>query len=137
MSYQVHEVRGDFPEGVEGEQRMKVKIEITHEGQTFMGEVELVLSASSDESRSNAESDKPAKPEPIRKPSPAVEFLYRKDFFKESQTLRETWEELRNEGFNFSRPAVLMALQAADYLTMSGKRGSYRFVQKFPPTFNS
>ena len=115
---------------------MNVKIEITHEGQTFAGEVELTVSASEEKKHSQAESNRTAKNEPIRKPSAAVEFLYRKNFFRDPQTLRETWDKLGKEGFNFSRPAVLMALQAAEYLTMTGKRGSYRFVQKFPPTFN-
>jgi hypothetical protein len=115
---------------------MNVRIEITHEGQTFAGEVELVASASGEKKGSYGKSNKPTKAEPIKKPSTAVEFLYRKDFFRDPQTLRETWDRLGNEGFNFSRPAVLMALQAAEYLTMTGKRGSYRFVQKFPPTFN-
>src|ERR1051326_1353436 len=110
---------------------MNVRIEITHEGQTFAGQVELVASASGEKNGSHGKSIKPAKPEPIRKPSTAVEFLYREDFFRDPQTLPETWDQLRNKGFNFSRPAVLMALQAAEYLTMTGKRGSYRFVQKF------
>ncbi len=116
---------------------MNVKIEITHGGQTFAGEIELTVLASGEKKRSQAKSNRTAKNELIRKPSGAVEFLYRKNFFRAPQTLPETWEQLCNDGFNFSRPAVLMALQAAEYLTMTGKRGSYRFAQKFPPTFNS
>jgi len=113
---------------------MNVRIEITHEGETFFGEVELVGRKGAQKRFADAPTKGTTKPALVKKPSTAVEFLYRKAFFFDPHTLAETWAELQKQGFNFSRPAILMALQAADYLTMTGKRGSYRFVQKFPPT---
>jgi hypothetical protein len=113
---------------------MNVKIEIIHEGQTFSGEIELLPLLAGEARHLKVESSGRVIPQSIKKPSAALQFLYRKNFFRDPQTLPEVWNELRKEGFNFGRPAVLMALQAADYLTMNGKRGSYRFVQKFPPT---
>ena len=112
---------------------MKVKISIIHEGKAYSGEVEL-FSAGPEKVAS-----KPSKTEAFSakgiatKPSAVVEMLYRKHFFKEPRKLPDVWNELRKEGYNFSRPSILMALKAASYLTMTGKRGSYRFVQKFPP----
>jgi len=112
---------------------MRVRIEITHEGQSYSGEMDLHSSAVVRKMSSSPTRFEHSSTHAVRKPSAAIEFLYRKNFFKESHGLAEVWEELRKEGYNFSRPAILMALKAASYLTMTGKRGSYRFVQKFPP----
>lgn len=112
---------------------MKVTIEITHEGQTFSGQLELPPSAGSGKAPTKPLRSDKVPVAPIKKPSAALQLLYRKNFFREAHNLAEVWNELRKEGYNFSRPAVLMALQAAEFLTMTGKRGSYRFVQKFPP----
>lgn len=112
---------------------MRVKISIIHEGRAYTGEVEL-SSAGAEKAVS-----KPSKTETLSaqgiatKPSAVIEMLYNKQFFKEPHKLPDVWNELRKEGYNFSRPSILMALKAASYLTMAGRRGSYSFVQKFPP----
>jgi hypothetical protein len=112
---------------------MRVTISITHEGQRFVGEVELQPAGSGrlpsgsqyreiDEARAVA-----------RKPSEAVDLVYRNGFFKESRALSDVLNELRHAGYSFSRQSILMALQAARFLSRTGTRGYYRFIQKFPP----
>lgn len=112
---------------------MRVRIDIVHEGRSYSGEMDLLPSTLAEKVSSKPLRIEKTATQTVRKPSAAVEFLYHKNFFKDPHYLAEVWDELRKEGYNFSRPAILMALKAASYLTMSGKRGSYRFVQKFPP----
>jgi len=42
--------------------------------------------------------------------------------------------QLGRDGYNFSAPSILMALKFKEFLQRRGSKGSYRFVQKYPPT---
>ncbi len=113
---------------------MRVQVRVLHEGRTYYGEVQL-----------NPTGPEKAVSRPLKietsivnniatRPSAAVELLYRKGFFKESRKFPDVSNELRKEGYNFSRQSIFMALKAAGFLALTGTRGSYRFVQKFPPS---
>jgi hypothetical protein len=112
---------------------MRAKLSIIHEGKRFVGEVELhavdseVPAAGSHTPRTEAPHDV------ARKPSEAVDLVYRKGFFKDRRGLSDVVNELHQAGYFFSPQSILAALKAARFLVQTGVRGSYRFVQKFPP----
>lgn len=111
---------------------MRVQIKVTHKGQTYSGEVEL-YPADTEKTVTKPYKIVTSTIDIVTKPSAAVELLHRNGFFKESHKLSDVSNELRNEGYNFSRQSIFMALKAATFLALTGKRGSYSFVQKFPP----
>jgi hypothetical protein len=112
---------------------MIVRISVVHEGQAFSGEVELhPVRRHQTLERLPAPSSSAAL-DRARKPSAAIELLYQAGFFKEARRLPDVSDKLREAGYNFSRQAVFMALKAAEFLALTGRRGAYRFVQKFPP----
>jgi hypothetical protein len=112
---------------------MRAKLSITHEGQRFVGEVDLQPAGSEKLLSSSQRTGGDGAREVARKPSEAVGLVYRNGFFKESRALPDVLDELRQAGYSFSRQSILMALQAARFLARTGTRGSYRFIQKFPP----
>lgn len=112
---------------------MRVQLKVIHDGQTYFGEVEL-YAGRPEKAVSKALRRGASTVENIAtRPSAAVEMLYHRSFFKEPRKLPDVFDELRKEGYNFSRPSILMALKAAGFLALTGRRGSYSFVQKFPP----
>lgn len=70
------------------------------------------------------------------KPSGAVHTLYIDNFFKEEKKLSDVTKALSKQGYNFNKDSVYRALQNADFLNVKGAKGSYRFLQKFPPSRN-
>ncbi len=112
---------------------MRVRLHVLHEGQTYVGEIDLHPEGTEKTSPKPRKMIVEVTSDIARKPSAAVELLYRKVFFKESHKLSDVCEELRKQGYNFSRQSVFMALKAAPFLGVNGRRGSYVFVQKFPP----
>jgi hypothetical protein len=111
---------------------MRVQITIVHEGRTYRGEVELQPESGERIDSKALKVRSPVAAEVATRPSNAVELLYRRGFFKEARKLPDVSNELGREGYNFSRQSVFMALKAAAFLHVIGKRGSYGFVQKFP-----
>jgi len=112
---------------------MLVKVTVVHEGQTFSGEVEIHPVGAQKTSPKPHISAAHAANDVATKPSGAVELLYRRNFFKESRRLADVFAKLSNEGYNFSRQSIFMAMKAAPFLAVTGRRGAYAFVQKFPP----
>jgi hypothetical protein len=108
---------------------MKVQVRVSENGKTYEGEVVLAEVRS----RSGKREAPAAKPRPSR-PSEALDSLYKKGFFRTERTLGSAVEQLGKDGYNFSRPSVLMALQSRVFLQRRGAKGSYRFVQKYPPS---
>jgi hypothetical protein len=113
---------------------MKAELTIIHGGKRFVGAADLhpVDSEGTRPASQTAGSDAPR--DVARKPSGAVDLAYRKGFFKERRALSEVVDELQQVGYFFSRQSILAALKAARFLAQTGARGSYRFVQKFPPS---
>jgi hypothetical protein len=111
---------------------MRVEIRVTAGARAFEGEALLneVRPKAAQRSMAGKRSDKAA----ATKPSEALERLYRRMFFASPRTLGETMSELSKGGYNFNPPSVLMALKGKECLQRRGSKGSYRFVQRYPPS---
>jgi len=108
---------------------MQIQIRITHDGKVFEGDATL------SESRNSAQK-KPghaSRHQHATKPSGALDTLYNTGYFANERTLADVKGQLRQGGYNFAPPSVLMALKSKAYLQRRGSKGSYRFVQKHPP----
>lgn len=110
---------------------MKIRISISEGGRTYEGET--VLSEVSPRRGPTGDRERRTQKPSVTRPSTAIDGLYAAGFFATGRTLGETLSKLGSDGFNFSSPSVLMALQAREFLQRRGTKGSYRFVQKFPP----
>jgi hypothetical protein len=111
---------------------MKVQITVTDQGMTFHGEAvlkEVKLGGLPNPTPIKTDVGKPRAP----RPSEAVQKLYAKGFFGTGRVLADVLKQLESDGFNFSSPSILMALKAAGFLRRNGAKGTYRFVQKYPP----
>lgn len=67
------------------------------------------------------------------------DFLYRDGFFEQERTLRDVQIELRNGRYNFSDSSISKCLGRFSkgknaFLTKKGKRGSYRYIERIPPS---
>lgn len=62
----------------------------------------------------------------------AVHLLWSQDFFKAGRTFDEIKKELSKQGYHFPDNRLGRALSRAKYLNKLGKRGSYRFIQRYP-----
>ena len=110
---------------------MKVQITVVDDGKTYAGEVTLTPTGGPKGLR--GEQKKRVKSSLARKPSEAIEWLYRAKFFNDERTLPDTVKQLSKGDYNFNKPSVLMALKSASFLQRRESKGSYRFVQKYPP----
>jgi len=111
---------------------MKIQIRVSDSGRTFEGEA--VLAEVRPHAGPPAKRAQSVEKSPSTKPSGAVDGLYHKEFFASERTLGDVLGELGRDGYNFSPPSILMALKSREYLQRRGSKGSYRFVQKFPPS---
>jgi len=68
-----------------------------------------------------------------RTPADALRRLHQKSVFKIERDLQAVEEELGKIDCNFPKASVAKALERAEFLTRHGKRGSYRWIQKYPP----
>jgi len=59
--------------------------------------------------------------------------LHQKNVFKTEKEFKVVEEELAKIDCNFPKPSLAKALERAGFLTRHGKRGSYRWIQKYPP----
>ena len=111
---------------------MKVHLRVISGSQTYVGEVDLhpvePVQNSSRDAKEGAEARGVA-----TMPSQAVRLLYSRGFFGVGRLLPETSNELRKGGYNFSNASISMALRAAEFLQVRGKRGAYMYIQKYPP----
>jgi hypothetical protein len=114
---------------------MKIQFRIWQDGKVFEGEAVLTEGQSSKTPKSSPGKSKGSLSSgDANKPSGALDRLYRKRFFASERTLGTVLDQLQEDGYNFSAPSILMALKSRGYLQRRGSKGSYRFVQKFPPT---
>jgi hypothetical protein len=110
---------------------MKVQIKVFDGKTSYAADAELIELSSSNSGATNG-TGRPRPPIRTR-PSDAIDGLYRTGFFSHERTLSDALKQLTQDGYNFSPPSILMALKARQFLQRRGARGSYRFVQKFPP----
>jgi hypothetical protein len=114
---------------------MKIQIRAVDEnGRVFSGEFDLVetkLAVSKGPVRQDVDI---ALPKKKAKPSLAVETLYRAGFFSVAKSLGEVVKQVSLKlGYNFDSASILMSMKAAPYLLRRGSKGSYIFIQKYPP----
>lgn len=62
----------------------------------------------------------------------AVHFLWSQGVFKAERTFEKIKKELGEQGHHFPDNNLYRALTRAKYLTRFGKRGSYKYIQKYP-----
>lgn len=62
----------------------------------------------------------------------AIRFLWSQGFFKNGQTFADIKMELGKQGYHFPDNLLGRALTRAKYLTKLGKRGNYKYIQKYP-----
>src|SRR6266568_4748079 len=73
----------------------------------------------------------------VYSPSEAIEvLLYKNGFFAEERSLAEIMLELKKFGYNYPKSSVANALEGLtrEFLSRSGKPGSFRYHQKIPQT---
>lgn len=111
---------------------MRARIFLTHNGNSFEGEVDLMPVRSSKKERRS----KPAAEEPTipAKPSEVLRQMFEKGFFKGPRSLTDVSQEFAKKEYNFGKSSLMMALQRAKFIQQRGAKGSYTFVQKFPPS---
>jgi hypothetical protein len=110
---------------------MRIQIRVSENGKLFEGEALLKEVPS----KGNTPPTKIGRRRELAptKPTGAVDGLYETQFFACERTLGQVMGKLGEDGFNFNAPSIFMALKSRDYIQRRGSRGSYRFVQKFPP----
>jgi hypothetical protein len=108
-------------------------------GNVFEGDVDLKLKGSTAKPSSkkhnvpksahsaSAPADHP------RTPTDALQRLHQKSVFKIEREFQAVEEELGKIDCNFPKPSLAKALERAKFLTRHGKRGTYRWIQKYPP----
>jgi len=67
-----------------------------------------------------------------RTPTDGLRRLHQKSVFKVEREFQAVEEELGKIDCNFPKPSLAKALERAKFLTRHGKRGSYRWIQKYP-----
>jgi hypothetical protein len=110
---------------------MKIQIRVTQGKNVYQGEMELTDSPSP-KSRAR-EFGSGVHKSKHHTPAGAVDSLYEERFFASERILAAVTDRLRQKGYHFGSPSVVMALKSRAYLQRRGSKGSYRFVQKFPP----
>ena len=62
----------------------------------------------------------------------AIEILWQEGTFKLRHKFNSIAQLLEKRGNNFSKPELSLALRRANFLTRSGSRGSYEYIQRIP-----
>ncbi len=113
---------------------MRVHITVTgDDGEDYDGTIELTRVSSKPASKVKQKQKGKSKTA-VKGPAGAIKKLYNEHFFNTGKSLAEIMKRLSDNGINFSVQLISMALFRAKYLTKIGSRGSYKFVQKRPPS---
>jgi hypothetical protein len=64
--------------------------------------------------------------------SEALELLWGEGFFKSKRDFKNISQILEERGNNFSKPELGTALRQANFLTRSGKRRFFKYIQRLP-----
>jgi hypothetical protein len=121
------------------ELRMTATVIVTDsEGNVFEGETELAP-----RKRERGPGDKGARisvgirattdSAPPRTPTEGLRRLHQRGVFKTKREIKAVEEELAKSDCNFQKASLAKALERAGFLTRLGKRGSFCWIQKYPP----
>lgn len=106
---------------------MKVHVKVTDDkNQTYEGTVELIKSRKQ-KSQKQIEIK-------IRGPTDVIKELYFQNYFENERTLNEVENKFKSKKCNFGLTGISKALDRAKFLSRKGKRGSYSYIQKVPPS---
>jgi hypothetical protein len=109
---------------------MRVTVHIEDDsGQTYEGE--LVLSRAPKGTKASAPRRKAAPTGTPTTPTEGLKQLHRLGIFKSERSLGAVDSELSKIDCNFPKASLAKALERADFLTCKGKRGDYRWIQRF------
>jgi hypothetical protein len=67
-----------------------------------------------------------------KNPTDALKILWNAKFFLKKRNVKDVKSALSKRGYNFIEESLLMALKRANFLTRSGDRGNYFYIQKYP-----
>jgi hypothetical protein len=113
---------------------MKITIQIVDgTGNVYAGEA-VLEHVSGDRRGVNRVKSKPRNPSSKVSCPSAINGLWKKEKFKQVRSFVDVKAALAEDGYNFPRNTVMMALQSAAFLTRHGGRGSYVWTQKYPFT---
>lgn len=110
---------------------MRVHVTVTSDGRAYEGTIELTKVSSK---AIATVKKKKQKSTTITGATGAIKTLYEQGFFKGEKNIGQIMKKLETLGINFDIRLVSMALYRATYLTKKGKRLSYTYVQKHPPS---
>jgi hypothetical protein len=119
---------------------MRISVVVTdNDGSVFEAEADLRLRNAA--RRASAPGPAPARLKPIaspmashpRTPTDGLRRLHERSVFKIEREFKAVEDELAKIDCNFPKASLAKALERADFLTRHGKRGSYRWIQKYPP----
>ena len=105
---------------------MKITINIKDENGNFY-EGEAILKKIKKQSRQVSTTIKK------KTPSTEIKLLYQENYFSEERKLIDVTKKMKDKGYNFGRSSIYMALIGAEYLKQIGRKGKFRFIQKYPP----
>jgi hypothetical protein len=113
---------------------MKVQVSVFHEGKSYLGEVQLVPVVTAGKRSKEPHPSTRARQAGVPRPAEAIAQLYHSGFFKSPRALGDAMDELAKVGYNFGKSSVATVLSRSDYLQARGRKGSYTYIQKYPPS---
>lgn len=108
---------------------MKIHIKLIDEkGNEYEGD--LIKTAGKNRTTFKSQTKKISKPTPTI----LIKKSYIEKFFQKEQKLGDVIKKLKSEGYNFNSDSIYRALQRSKFLKRQGSVGTYKFVQKYPPS---
>jgi hypothetical protein len=112
---------------------MKIRLAIVDDsGRTYHGELLLDPIGSTKRVQRDRSETKTASVDP-KKPTQALKHLHERGIFKTERNLGEVESELGKMDCNFPKASLAKALERAEFLTRHGRRGNYRWIQRYKP----
>jgi len=112
---------------------MKVTLKIEDDsGRTYEGNLVLTPHAAANRIEKKKSNRSPVANAP-RTPTAALKHLHAQGVFRLERTLAAVEADLSKIDCNFPKASLAKALERAGFLTRRGKRGNYRWVQKYKP----
>jgi hypothetical protein len=117
-----------------GDEKMKVRLSVEDDaGRTYEGELVLTKTAGNSKTRHSAKLKASSVPSSPKKPSDALKALHVGGVFASERNLGAVELALANIHCNFPKASLAKALERAPFLTRRGKRGNFRWIQRFKP----
>ncbi len=113
---------------------MKVRLSVEDDaGRTYEGELVLTRKAGHGKTRHSAKPRMSHVPSSPKKPSDALKALHVGGVFASERNFGAVESALAKIHCNFPKASLAKALERARFLTRRGKRGNFRWIQRFKP----